>query len=145
MIERIRTRVFCQRDNSVLAIELEDPTTKKRFWSFPGGAIEHLESPEEAAVRETLEETGYQVRLVSEPYVNEYLFRWDARIYQCKTYWYMAQLNFEEPAPVDDAAYLLGAAWLPWPDSRNLFIYNPALTEAVDRFMPIPSSIMTPG
>ncbi|MCP4417407.1 MAG: NUDIX hydrolase [Chloroflexi bacterium] len=34
----------------------------KGFWSPPGGHIEWDESAEEAAVRETLEETGIQVR-----------------------------------------------------------------------------------
>jgi 8-oxo-dGTP pyrophosphatase MutT (NUDIX family) len=32
-------------------------------WSLPGGAIEEGESPEEACVRETLEETGAAVRI----------------------------------------------------------------------------------
>lgn len=33
------------------------------YWVLPGGAIERGESPEEAAVREVLEETGLQVRI----------------------------------------------------------------------------------
>ncbi|OLZ72541.1 NUDIX hydrolase [Streptomyces amritsarensis] len=33
-------------------------------WQFPAGGIEHGESPEEAAVRETLEETGLTVEAV---------------------------------------------------------------------------------
>ena len=32
-------------------------------WSLPGGAIEDGESPEQACVRETLEETGAEVRI----------------------------------------------------------------------------------
>ena len=33
-------------------------------WNFPGGGIEKGETPEEAAVREVKEETGYSVRLL---------------------------------------------------------------------------------
>jgi 8-oxo-dGTP diphosphatase len=36
----------------------------KPLWVFPGGKIDPGESPEETAVRETLEETGLRVRAV---------------------------------------------------------------------------------
>ena len=36
------------------------------FWEFPGGRVEVGESPEEAAVRECLEETGISVAVASE-------------------------------------------------------------------------------
>jgi 8-oxo-dGTP pyrophosphatase MutT (NUDIX family) len=137
MQERSRTGTFSLVDGKVLAIELKDPASRKRFWSFPGGAIEPGETPEEAAVRETLEETGYHVALTSEAFINQYLFRWNAAIYNCTTYWYMAELTSSEaPAIVDDANYLLHARWLDWPRSKPLFQYNPALTDAVNHFLP---------
>ena len=34
-----------------------------RIWSLPGGHIEAGESPEDAAVREAMEETGYHIRI----------------------------------------------------------------------------------
>ena len=35
------------------------------FWTFPKGRIDPGESPEEAALRETLEETGYRARIIA--------------------------------------------------------------------------------
>jgi ADP-ribose pyrophosphatase YjhB (NUDIX family) len=40
--------------------------TKLGLWLPPGGHIEHGELPDDAAVREVLEETGVQCRLVGE-------------------------------------------------------------------------------
>ena len=44
----------------------------RRRWSLPGGAIEEGETPEQAAVRETLEETGTTVRV--EHLIGSYTF-----------------------------------------------------------------------
>jgi ADP-ribose pyrophosphatase YjhB (NUDIX family) len=41
-----------------------------RIWALPGGGLEPDETWEQAAVRETLEETGYQVKI--KKYVGEY-------------------------------------------------------------------------
>ncbi len=40
-------------------------------WVLPGGGLEHSEAPEEGAVREILEETGYQAAIVRK--IAEYL------------------------------------------------------------------------
>ena len=136
MIERSRTGVFCFNDGKLLAIELEDPTTRKRFWSLPGGAIEKNETIADAAIRETLEETGYRVVLTSNPFPTRYKFRWNAKIYDCTTHWFSADLASSSVQVVDDADYLLRASWLPWPGSDGLFANNPAYNEAFERFLP---------
>ena len=134
LIKRQRSGVFCLHENRLLAIELEDPTTRKRFWSLPGGAVETDETAATAAVRETLEETGYQVRLISEGFATQYEFRWDGILYDCTTHWFTAELASTAPEIVDDAAYLLGHKWLPWPKSKFLFANNPAYNRAFEQF-----------
>ena len=49
------------RDGSVLLVKRRDEPSKG-LWSPPGGSIEVGETVEQAAVRETLEETGVAVR-----------------------------------------------------------------------------------
>lgn len=53
-------------DDNVLVIERQQReigrSGKPIIWAFPGGKLEHLETPQQAAVREVEEETGYQVQ-----------------------------------------------------------------------------------
>ena len=123
---RNRTGIICFHEGRLLAIELQDPTSRKRFFSIPGGGIETGESPADGAVREMLEETGYRVRLTDRTLITEYPFRWNARVVQCRTHWFSAELLSTEQLPVDDDPYNLGPAWLPWPRSRVLFENQPA-------------------
>jgi 8-oxo-dGTP pyrophosphatase MutT (NUDIX family) len=139
--KRIRTGVICLQEGKLLAIELQDPTTRKRYWSLPGGAVEQGETAAEGAIRETMEETGYRVSLTSEAFTNQYLFRWNATIFDCTTHWFSAELADpgSPPAIVDDADYLLQATWLNWPRCRELFLYNRGLREALNHFLPVKS------
>jgi ADP-ribose pyrophosphatase YjhB (NUDIX family) len=38
-------------------------TNARGWWFLPGGGVEHGEHPEQAAIRETAEETGYTIAL----------------------------------------------------------------------------------
>ena len=136
-ISRERTCVLCLQGNELLAIEMEDPTTTKRYWSFPGGGVEEEETPEDCAIRETLEESGYQVTLTSDPFTNHYRFRWNGNTYDCTTHWYTAKLASEVKAQVSDEAYILQSSWLAWPRCRQLFLFNPGIVAALDHWLPI--------
>ncbi len=132
----IRSCVVCVDKDQLLAIELQDPATGHKFWSLPGGRVEPGESPQESGVRETLEETGYTVTLTSHAYINEYMFRWDASDFHCRTHWFSANLAQIDPVPVNDATYILQTKWLALPDSRQMFDYHPAIVAALNRLLP---------
>lgn len=46
-----------------------------RYWSFPGGAVEHGEDFEEAAIREFREETGLDIEIVNLISIHEHISR----------------------------------------------------------------------
>ena len=55
--------VLLQNEKILLVKRKFEP--KKGFWSLPAGFVEYDESPKQAAVRETKEETGLDVEIVS--------------------------------------------------------------------------------
>lgn len=131
MIKRRRTGVLCRNAGQILSIKLKDPGTGHDFWSFPGGGIEEGESPETAAVREVLEETGYQVRLTSHAYVNHYPFDWDQQTYQCETHWFTALLTHNHQQSIENEPNIVSVTWQPWPASRHLFKHHWAIEDAL--------------
>jgi len=71
-VTRIRPRAEVTRDFTVAVFVVHDGRVLLHFhpklgkWLPPGGHIEPNELPDEAAVREVVEETGLRVRLVGE-------------------------------------------------------------------------------
>lgn len=65
--QAVATIIFNNTRESVLLIKRRDIPV----WVLPGGGIEQVETPEEAACREVLEETGCHVKVVRQ--VAEYL------------------------------------------------------------------------
>ncbi len=116
----------------MLCVELRDPTTRKCMWSLPGGEIEAGETPDQTAVRETLEETGHAVEVdPASRLVSQYFIRWDARTYDCTNHWFLARPVHPHAAAVDDADYLLGSAWIPVERIRELLAWHPHIQQTV--------------
>jgi 8-oxo-dGTP pyrophosphatase MutT (NUDIX family) len=107
------------RGDEILMVRLKDPTTSRILRTPPGGTIEPGESALQAALRESFEETGYLLKVISEsgaanPVIARYEFPWDGRIHLCETAFFLCELVdlTAPPAPVEDADYNLGAQWL---------------------------------
>jgi 8-oxo-dGTP pyrophosphatase MutT (NUDIX family) len=106
----------------------------------PGGGIEAHESPAQAAVRETFEETGYRVRLLHEhaPVVSHYPFTWMAQHIEVTTHFFAAALIAPqaEPSPVFDASYLEGTHWVPLEDVPKALGFDGNILAAVLQLLP---------
>jgi 8-oxo-dGTP pyrophosphatase MutT (NUDIX family) len=119
----------------LLTVLLRDPVTHTARLFVPGGAIEAGESPEEAAIRETLEETGYQVELASRAaVVAHYPFVWAGEAFEVTTHFFAAHLidAASSAAPVNDAVYLEGTRWLALSDVRQQLGFDPNILAAVE-------------
>jgi 8-oxo-dGTP pyrophosphatase MutT (NUDIX family) len=135
--QRVRASALCLAEGHLLLVRLRDPVTGVEALYPPGGAIEPGETPEEAARRETLEETGLAVRIEpSVRLVDTYPFTWGDAHRLITTHYYGASL--EGPfnpvvPPVKDADYNLGASWVPVAEALELLAVNPVIGAACAR------------
>ncbi len=59
-MDRVVSLVFNKKGNQILLVKRRDYP----IWVMPGGGIEKDETPEKATVRETFEESGFNVKIV---------------------------------------------------------------------------------
>lgn len=135
---RIRASVVCVDRAQLLCVRMRDPQTRVVRLFVPGGAIEAGETPTIAAARETLEETGYRVRVDAESeVVAHYPYEWDGVLRQITTYFFRGSLVDPElkPAPVDDANYNEGVVWLPVREIPSALGFNDVMRTAIERLL----------
>jgi 8-oxo-dGTP pyrophosphatase MutT (NUDIX family) len=141
-IVRKRVSVIVVKDDQVLGFRAEDPYSGKKYVFIPGGLIEKSESPEEAAVRETKEETGYEIALDPDfQAIERYKFEWDGRLHDCQTWYFRGKLSpsTQTPSVVSDAPYHQGVIWIPIQDISSVFGYHNAILrpikQAIDEYI----------
>jgi tRNA(adenine34) deaminase len=135
---RIRASVVCVHRAQLLCVRMRDPRTRVVRLFVPGGAIESGETATIAAARETLEETGYRVRIDAESeVVAHYPYEWDGVLRQITTYFFRGSLIDPdlEPAFVDDANYHEGVVWLPVTDIPRALGFNDTMRSAIERLL----------
>ncbi len=137
---KIRTRasLVCAHRDRILMVQLQDPMTKVSRWFPPGGKVEDGETPEEAAIRETFEETGFKVRIVpGKKLIAEYPFNWNGDDSFCITHCFLGELDepFREPQPVKDASYNLGSKWYSVVEVDELLGFNEIIHDTVMKLL----------
>lgn len=132
---RERASSVCVANGKVLMVNLKDPVTGVERLFPPGGKIEAGETPVQTAVRETREETGFEVVPLegAEPVVALHRFTWAGVSYDVRTHFIPCVLaeDFREPKRVQDASYNLGALWLPTSETSHALDFQIEIREAV--------------
>ena len=131
--------MICEAEGHLLVVRLRDPVTGVEALYPPGGGIEAGETPAITARRETLEETGLNVRVEHDvELVETYPFRWAGVLYDVTTHYFGGALEdpFERAVPkVIDAPYNLGASWVPVAEALAAMSVHPAIASATARVL----------
>ena len=131
---RLRTSAVIVHNQRILCFKAKDPFDHREFTFLPGGKIEDNESAVEAAVRETLEETGFDITIIPESCIDvDYDFYWNGETYQCTTLFYWGKLNspFPRNRNIQDASYHQGVVWVPVEEVDQVFAYSEAILKSI--------------
>lgn len=138
-MKRERASGVCVHQGKLLTVLLRDPLTHTARLFVPGGAIEPGETPAQAAVRETLEETGYRVACLPRlPVVAHYPFTWAGNAIDVTTHFFAVALvdATAAAAPVNDASYLEGTRWIAVSEVRQQLGFDRNILAAVQQLLP---------
>lgn len=135
---RLRASAVVVHDNKLLTFLAVDPHDGREYYFLPGGKVEGAETAPEAAVRETLEETGYAIDVEASSAIDEeYDFYWNGADHHCLTIFYRGVLinPFASPLKVADCDYHRAVVWLPLSDVRDKLSYSEPILKATLRLL----------
>lgn len=124
-----RVGAYCVlvENDAVLLVHLRTEQFEKGEWTLPGGGVDPLEKPEQAALREAREETGLEVELTGLLAVDSFTERPEDRhaevdrsraLLGLRIVYTARQVGGELRAEVDGSTDL--AAWVPLEDVSQL-------------------------
>ncbi len=149
--QRLRASIVCVHNNSLLMISAREPHSGIVMNFAPGGAIEHGETPAQAAVRETMEETGLPVEVYSTAadaaaeLIARYYFPWKGLMYDATTHFIAARLlpNGQRPFAPDDAA-IEAIEWVPLSLLQEKLSFFAPQSQAIQKLVSVSVNTIRP-
>ena len=109
-------------DGNVLLIQVQNLKGDK-VWTFPKGHLEAGETPEQAAVREVSEETGWDCEISSYLFKAEYTFSRGGELVDKDVCWFMMKRVGGDGMPKTPDE-ILDMKWCALADAENELSYN---------------------
>lgn len=137
-IKRTRASSVIIHNDKLLTFLGKDPQSGQEYYFLPGGEIESGETPLDTAIRETKEETGFDVTLTTEGATErEYPFFWNGQNYLSFTLFYRGFLKnpFQNTVEVKDADYHRGVYWIPLSEIEEKFYYSEDILSAIQELL----------
>jgi 8-oxo-dGTP diphosphatase len=120
-------QALLERDGRILAVRNRPHEAwRDEFWGLPGGRVEPGESTAEAAVRETLEETGARIEVERLVAVGEWLHETHDVFFV-----FAARLVGGEPAVQPDEPVVVEVRWLEPDEADALMPWYPGGVRAL--------------
>jgi len=135
---RLRAAVVCVDAGALLCVRLCDRVTGAVRLFPPGGGLEPNESPAQAAVRETREETGYAVTLLpGGERVARYEFTWGHVPVDVTTHFFAAVLSEGRHAqgPHERNEMHLGVEWAPCRELHETLGFHATIRDSVQELV----------
>lgn len=127
----VRPATIVIENDKVLVVESK--YGEEEFYLFPGGGIEYGETIEETAIRETLEETGYQVKVIKPVYINEYIDERD-KSQRVINIFFLAKLTGKERKKAcDDGGKIKQVRWVPIKKLKEIDIRPRMIKENLEK------------
>ena len=123
-------------EGHLLTVLLQDPHTEVINYFIPGGKVESSETPDMTAKRETLEEAGVDINIISgSEIVTTYPFVWNSELIECTTVFFAATCGNRNLPSVKDASYNIGAHWLPLAEVDEKMGFDQNILEPIKRLI----------
>ncbi len=95
----------------VLYLKAHEPNTGRYFWVMPGGGLKRNENFEDAAIRETFEETGISIRLGPFVWIRRHQYIWKEKPFDQYEHYFVAWTSDADVYAHKPDDYIVGYRW----------------------------------